>query len=54
MPQVLRCAIAGNRRTLPDIATDFPQNSRFLIPIHENPDTDRFLVGAWQCPLVST
>ena len=20
-----------------------------IIPIHENPDTDRFLVGAWQC-----
>ena len=20
-----------------------------VIPIHENPDTNRFLVGAWQC-----
>ncbi|WP_375515270.1 hypothetical protein [uncultured Nostoc sp.] len=24
-------------------------SKEFVIPIHENPDTDRFLVGAWQC-----
>ncbi|WP_306423246.1 hypothetical protein [Nostoc favosum] len=23
--------------------------NRWVIPIHENPDTYRFLVGAWQC-----